>query len=344
MSVNLNLNEEIFDGIIRTSPFVKDNNRFYNSRSNNGISVYNNGNPSRHGANTLCNCTAFAWGAYNETLYRSNPSEYKGFVYVPKDAKYAYEEAKKKGIPTLAIEDTPPLGGIIVWGGTANHMAYISKVIDKDTIEIMQSGWGYAPWTLRNNANTGWVNDCRIVRRNQNGSNVWGYRGSGIGFIKNTAVYAPLPQDSPATIYSVTQTDRSTIEIKGNMGGIDGITTDNIIYYKWNSNTVSLNNYDGYIYASSGSVVNKDYTLYLTKPYEAESISVIPYQVNTGYENFAGAIFNITLIATIPCIYINSADRMVQSIPYVYYNGQWKKATPMIYSNNKWNIIYNDKE
>ena len=324
---------------LRTSR-PESGNPYYNTKSNGGYSTCIVGQPTVSGLNVLCNCVGLADGAFNETYVKNTPGAVAREHYALNcEANLFITRAKALGLTTKAASDIPPVGGIIVWGGTANHVAYISEVKDNNTIVIHQSGWDTPSWE--------W--DIRTVTRNQNGSNLWAYRGTCLGFIVNPAIGdtptpTPSPEDYPANIHNVTRTNKTTVKITGELGGITNITTDNILYYKWNTNTVSSTNYDGYVYASSGSISNRIYTVNINKPYEAGSIAVIPYQINTGYDRYPGRVFTTNLTSSIPCINVIFKGISVQSIPYVFYKGQWKRAVPLIYTNNKWNTIYNDKK
>lgn len=335
MSINRNLTTETFNGSIRTNAFVLDGNKFYNRTNVGGISRCINGNPMRNGANVLCNCVGFAWGAFNETWSKGSPDTWKGFTFVNGDGKNIYGNAKAAGWQCVEPSGTPPLGGLIVWGGKGNHVAYIAEVIDNNTIRILQSGYNTPSWTQRNINNTGWVNDDRIVTRTSN----WGYRGTPLGFVVNPgANKVPTPDDNPAKITSILQISQTNIRVNGNSNGVSGITTGSRIYYKWNSNTVSSADYSGYVDGGITFDVN------ITKPREATSVAICPYQINTTGLVVMGIISVSQLTASIPCIYVTTSSKRCQGIPYIFTQGQWKSGVPLIYANGKWNTIYNDKE
>ena len=97
--------------------------------------------------------------------------------------------------------------------------------------------------------------------------------------------------------------------------------------------------------ASSGGIrLNRSYGLDIDKPHEAESIAIQPYQINTGYENYAGILYQQSLVSSIPCIYLQNNYNIVQSIPYIYNKGTIKRAVPLIYHNNTWYELWEDKK
>lgn len=343
--VYTNLTEETFNGSIRINGFVRDNNPYYN-RAPAGYSNCVSGSPTRNGANVLCNCVGFAWGAFNETWQKGSPSTYKGFTRTFGDGSTIYDKAPSIGLQQVNVNDTPPLGGLIVWKGAANHVAYISAVIDSNTIQIIQSGWGYPKWTQRNNANTGWCNDTLTVTRNQKGKNVWGYYGECAGYVANPGGgYRPSPADYPCNISTVDELSRTQLLIKGNLGGIAGITVDNHLYYKWNSDDASTTNYDGLVPVSTGVIYeDRSYAVYIDKPSSASKIAIRPYQINQGYDNYAGALYVKELTSSIPCINVLNGVQWAQGLPYIFTNGQWKTGIPIVYSQGKWQVIYNNKK
>ena len=335
MSVDKTLTEETFaDNGVRTSSFIKDNNPFYNTTGTGGYSTCIVGSPSRAGANTLCNCVGLAWGAFNESWQKGSPQTYTKFTRSTGDAETIIDKASSVGLSTLPVSSTPPVGGLIVWGGTANHVAYISEVHSSDSITIIQSGYDTPSWTLRNNANTGWVCDSRVVTRNQKGTNVWGYRGTCLGFVINPGI-STITVTKPS-ISLIQQTSATTIRVQGSKG-----TTANYqstkIYVKWNSSSVSSTNYD------LMQTVTTDFVLNFSKPREATSVSILPVTYTTS-SSIIGAVKIQQLTASIPCINVCKGSTMLQGIPYIFTQGQWKKGVPTLFTGGKWYTIYNDKK
>ena len=70
MAVDIYQNKEQFKNGVRINEFILDNNKWFNRTSSGGYSTNIKGNPSRLGADVLCNCTGFACGAFNETYYK----------------------------------------------------------------------------------------------------------------------------------------------------------------------------------------------------------------------------------------------------------------------------------
>ena len=167
-----------------------------------GISTSIVGHPVVLGLSTLRNCVGAAWGAFNETwaINAPNNGPVGGFYARPVEAKLTLDECKKdsilkdyvvciRGKGAIPNPDTyiPPLGGIIVWAEGANHVAYISQIIDANTIEIQQSSWGGARWPGTNNGD--WYTKSNVTRGS---NNTWWFNnnniyGKCIGFIKNPA-------------------------------------------------------------------------------------------------------------------------------------------------------------
>lgn len=339
MPVNVNLTSEEFQGSIRKNGFVVDHNRFYNNGHAGGISGCINGKPTRNGANVLCNCVGFAWGAYNETWSKGQPDTWRGFTFVRGDAKNILNNAKKdKRLSPYVLPPGayPPLGGLVFWGGNANHVAYISDVIDNNTITIIESGYTTPKWTVRNTANTGWCNNT--VPNVSRGKN-WGYRGTVLGFLSNPGATTLVnPGDNPANISSITQLSKTQIRVVGKSNGVSGTTTGSIVYYKWDSNGVSDSDYSGYVQ------VGLDFDIIITKPHEADNVAICPYQLNNDGNTYRGILSVADLIASIPCIYTTVNGQRRQGIPFVYTQGVWKRGVPLLYTNGIWNEIYVNKE
>ena len=230
MSVDTSLKTEKFDGAIRLNAFIQDGNKWFNNGNAGGYSRNINGKPTLDGANVLCNCTGFASGAFNETYYRgmrlqglpakkfpfqfrSNANLFIKGIYDPAFNHWDSSTAVLKDYVTPP-ENKPPVGGIIVWGGTANHVAYISEVSeDGNTIVILQAGYNTPIWGKRNNDNTGWCCDRREIIREPDKPYLWRYGWGGsdtgkvcLGYIANpglpkTGDYGVIIGDRPCVPY-----------------------------------------------------------------------------------------------------------------------------------------------
>lgn len=182
---------------------AESGNKFYNNASAGGISNCIEGSPVVNGYNVLCNCVGLAWGCYFETWYHNDINSYNeagGFSSrVQGDGGSLIDGCKSSTIFKDYVIDnpaeTPPKGGLIVWGGTANHTAYISDVSeDGNTITIHQSAYGGASWndSSINGISGAW--QIKTITRNNKGSNLWWYQNTGYegavckGFIKNIGV------------------------------------------------------------------------------------------------------------------------------------------------------------
>lgn len=207
MATDKSLTSEVFVKGVRKNGFILKNNPFYNRKSSGGYSGCIAGSPMRAGADVLCNCVGLANGAFNETYVKckqlSNSSfvakQYYAFV---SNGNKTIDTAKSLGLTTIDPSGNPPVGGLIAWGGGANHVAYIADVIDNDSIVIVQAGYNTESWTVANNAGTGWCCDTRTIKRGSN--NLWPYQNtcpSGttcLGFVVNPAV-AEVP-DTPVEV------------------------------------------------------------------------------------------------------------------------------------------------
>lgn len=181
------------------------NNKFFNNSSGGGISNCSDGSPMVEGYNVLCNCVGLAWGCFYETWYHNDIDSFNdagGFnSRVRGDGGTIVDGCKSSNIfKKYVIDDpskTPPKGGMIVWSGSANHVAYISDVSeDGNTITIHQSAYGGASWddSAINGINGAW--QIKTITRNNKGSNLWWYQNTGYngatceGFIANPGVVA----------------------------------------------------------------------------------------------------------------------------------------------------------
>lgn len=256
------------------------------------------------------------------------PQEYYPFN---SNADRFIELAKGFGLETRSASEKPPLGGLIVWGGTANHAAYISEVINDNTITIHQSGWDTPEWE--------W--NIRNVSRNQNGTNLWGYKGTCLGFIVNPAISeepepGPDPADYPPEIEYITPLDSTHFKVSYKMNGVEGITTGYTVYTKWDSTYVSETTYDRRENFYRNMIITTE------KPSDVSRVAILLVQHNITGQEIKSIIRTAALYYSVPCINIYVGNKIVQATPYIYTNGQWKECVPTIYTNGQWKEIYED--
>ena len=304
-------------------------NPYYNNSSS-GISPHYSscitGRPTVAGLNVLCNCVGLADGAFNETYVENSDASPGEHYRLNSDASQFINLANRLGLETLPPSAYPPLGGLIVWGGSANHVAYISYVFDENKIEISQSGYDTPSWE--------W--DIRNITRNQNGTNQWWYStGTCLGFIVNPAIGAgPQPTLQFPEITSIQSVSSTRITVTGTANAESNSQVR--LYIKWDSNNVSQSNYDTVV------TVRGNFTVNITKPRRAASVAILPVRTEDGIE---GSVYLATgLIVAIPCINIYVNNDMKQSIPHVYTKGRWREVLPVLRTNNQWKEIWNVKE
>lgn len=334
-------------------------NVFYNTKAHNGISTCIQGNYSseyysRWGLDVLRNCVGSASGAFNETFAKTLGIGNVFAWSLNTNAHKLIEQAKGltyKGISLkdyiLDKTDIPPLGGLIVWQN--QHVAYICKVKDNDTIVVQQSGYGETRPAPHFDSNSnedgsyrwGWREDT-YKRGSDNNWNSSGSFGTCLGFIANPAVQGyvppspeppdpPEPTIEPPQVTKIDSVSSEQIDITVETNGSEVVN----LYIRWDTNTVTENNYH-LLVTVTGTTVKTS----VTKPRSATSVSVLPVR-----NSYRGTIVTKeNLIASIPCINVYNNNRMVQAIPYVYTGGQWKITLPCIRSNGKWIEIWNDKK
>lgn len=247
MSVNTSLKTEQFKGAIRINAFVEDGNKWFNNGNAGGYSgningwvnnSYGKNQPGLVGANVLRNCTGFASGAFNETYYRGMklqglpakrfPFQFRSnanlFIEGIYNSSYNHGDKSTSSLKDYVIppEGIPPLGGLIIWGGTANHVAYISDVSeDGNQITILQAGWQTSAWTVRNNENTGWCCDKRTLTREPSTKHLWRFSGNSgtcLGYIANPGVttlndYGVIIGDKSYVPYIFSKKEKRWVEV-----------------------------------------------------------------------------------------------------------------------------------
>ena len=183
------------DSIISTN-IVYKNNPYYNTTAAGGKSRCAVGNPKRTGANVLCNCVGFAWGAYNETWNKFD-SSHTDFIFENGNGNQILDNIIKNDTMLkpfiLKPSQRPPKGGLIMWGGkrhsfrdsdndgdkewvvkNVNHVAFIVDVKSNDEIVIAQAGYNTPGWSV----DRGEYFECNkyTTTRNHGGTNLWWYQ------------------------------------------------------------------------------------------------------------------------------------------------------------------------
>ena len=141
--------------------------KYYNTRSNGGVSTCIQGKPVQEGLNVLCNCVGYAAGRFHEIMGSD------GFTYsgLNCNAEDFIERAKSAG---LQVSSSPTLGGIMVWklgsAGNGNdgagHVAVVEEIIDSNNILISESGYNsFAFQTRKISSSTGWDTQRGYVYR-----------------------------------------------------------------------------------------------------------------------------------------------------------------------------------
>ena len=312
------------------------NNPYYNnnqySRCTTGYSEsYPNGYP---GLNVLPNCVGSAWGCFNETyIYTTGASA--GFHYwVNGDGSQIYDNVTNPSVTKvgdlteyrLNVESIPPKGGLICWGGGANHVAYISDVTDGNNITTQDSSWGgYSSSTFPDS-----IWDIRPRRRNEGGTNVWSHITAGVvcqGYIANPAIGgSPLPK-----ITLIQQLRSTQVLVEGNVNN-DGSTINLKLYVKWDSTNASIDNYDEIYEQTTASTFN----IILNKPRKSTSVAILPVREDNTVNFTIGLLQTAALEANGSCIYLFNNNQIKETIPYIYHNGTWKETIPYIYHNGTW--------
>ena len=205
------------------------NNKFYNTRSYSGYSTCIEGEYYTHSYcesrgktfyagkygvphlagkcnpqySVLPNCVGLASAAFNETFVRN--SQIKGLKWKDKDvvdkeyfalncnANGFIKRAESLGLATRSPDECPPLGGIIVWGNGANHVAYITKVYDKGNgnyeCDVIQSGYGGWNGDPKGGNDPVWCSAVRRIRKSSGwDSGAGGDKNKCIGFVVNPAI------------------------------------------------------------------------------------------------------------------------------------------------------------
>ena len=133
------------------------NNKFYNTKANNGYSTCINGSPSDKDCNVLANCVGYACGRFNEIIGKM------AYPSLNCNAENFIERAQKLG---LKVSMVPTLGGIMVWqkgnslsgSDGAGHVAIVERIDNDKQIYTSESAYGSKAFynVLRNNTNGRW--------------------------------------------------------------------------------------------------------------------------------------------------------------------------------------------
>lgn len=324
----------------------------------------------RPGARILDNCAGFANGAYNETFYENmklkipNLEKKQYFRFTCNANLFYTKRALSKSLHPAFTESLvdfevfkntclltpdliPPEGGIICWGGDANHAAYIEKVVNENEIIIQQSGYRTPLWTTEDKSRGGYyVNRKHIYRDYKDRKNIWWFNNNGNkltagkycqGFIANPAI--DVKCDAVPTIEYIRQQSPTEVCIKGSINSQQHNVAYSRIFYKWNGNVVvgESNNYDNVI-----NIPNNDFLITLDKPRSANYISVIVINYGNDNDECRGEIVTSALIESYPSISLIGQDGIKKdTIPYVYTNNKWNEAIPTLYIDKSWHEIYN---
>ena len=358
-------------------------NPFYN-KGNGGVSTCIYGNTNNNfmkgrlpGLNVLPNCVGFAAGAYNETFHsvvnpdgrarfyfslNSNACRFlelaKGMSYTDKSKGFDFK--LKDYILTKAQQPnhTPTVGGIMVWGPSPGHVAYVYKVIDKDRVCTLESNWKSGkPFIRYSNSEDRRSDDMYNAApryRNSGGANNWGIGGSFyyLGCLSNPVVtpgtvalnyepYVVSIEEEGNEIYNT-----GKIHIRVNVGGSTK-KVDVTMYYAFNEaiDTLTSSNYQGMV---QWTECNKDneYTHTIEDKLEEryERIGIILKQSpakslkddKTATIETKVVTYNLKVPAFIPGGGININGKNCIAIPHIYTNNMWLPATPRIYTKGSW--------
>jgi hypothetical protein len=329
----------------------------------------------RPGATALDNCVGFANGAFNETFYinmcaSGKTIPQKEYFKFNCNAKNIFATRVQRGAEVhpavqdglVTIEDLqkcfisangmPKEGSIVCWGGDdTNHTAYVSEVIDYNTIVILQSGFGLPAWTTPVYDDKGqlveYLCEKRTIHRDfGDRKNIWWFNNNGFnlkessycqGFLSNPAV--SIPVFHPPVIESIESPNGTTVIIKGQRGMPEDPTTHTRIYYKWGHN-VTEENYTNYI-----ETYDLNFTITLNKPRREKSISVLALSLWATERWSLSGVINQDLMRSFPCIkLLTPENKVVNTIPSIYTGEKWVEVIPTFREDNHWYHIYNDSK
>ena len=125
---------------IRTTK-PKKGNKFYNTKSNGGLSICIKGYPTDKNADVLSNCVGYACGRFNEIIGKMK------YPYFNCNAEDFIKRAKEF-YPELIIEtdiNKPKVGAIVVHegkGSKAGHVYIIERINEDGSIYTSESAYG----------------------------------------------------------------------------------------------------------------------------------------------------------------------------------------------------------
>ena len=181
---------------IRTTK-PKKGNKFYNTKSNGGLSICIKGYPTDKNADVLSNCVGYACGRFNEIIGKM---EYPYFNCNAED----FIKRAKDFYPDLEIEtdiNKPRVGAIVVHegkGNTAGHVYIIEKINSDGSIYTSESAYG----------STAFFNATRKKSNNYG----LGINYPFLGYIYNPSIKdeEPIPESEEFDNYKVKKNDNLT--------------------------------------------------------------------------------------------------------------------------------------
>lgn len=353
-------------------------NVFYNTGSK-GISTCRYGNTDNNwfkgqlpGLNVLPNCVGFASGAFNETFNSVvNPNGIPkfyfsglncgaaGFIDRAKTLSACGYSLKNYILPKTA---TPTVGGIMVWG--ANHVAYVYKVVDQNTVFTLESNWKLGkPFIRFSDGSDKRPDDMYNGLPRRRGTGNWGISNY-LGCIANPVVtdastleYISSPplhgEPYVATIEEKVIDGVDTIRLAINPGGSSDKPITLTTYYVFNEDINKLseeyiknkdNSSNLNIRVENNAVKNTAFYVDIEDSIFYKKIGVILKQEqqvdSTGSKKtvFSEKImFNLEAPDIIAGAGIcDSEGNTAPTQEYIYHNGVWRKARPFIYHNKEW--------
>lgn len=171
--------------------------KYFIRKANGGLSPCIPGNDAYglrpFNGSTLPNCVGLVTGEFNRRIFGEGEDaqcKYLGNRNAKEFGIFAEQQGLKTG-------QDPAEGACMVWGGSGDgHVAIVDKVIDKDTVQTVESGWSYRTTPIVR----------ELIRKR--GSGNWGQSYAFLMFI-----YAPNTPDPPApvvTYYTVKRGDNLT--------------------------------------------------------------------------------------------------------------------------------------
>ena len=283
------------------------------------------GSDGRYG---LPNCTCYAWGRFWEISDQVSCTS--GNVPSPKmtgNAGNWISNLKKLGDECpyeLGLRPTerssslpsPRLGAVACWGrsGHAGHVAIVER-IDMVTGDfwVSQSGYTRSSSKMEKYYFMFPENSKKRSKSSDYGEYVFQ------GFIYNPFVTDDINKFSPY-ITHIDQISPIEIQIK-----LSRINSGMMCYYKWNSDTVSIEDNDGYINIDTLTGTTTTFTIDKKRDAHYVSMMLVPYGDTTNAYDYAYQI----LVPSVPCMWIPRGG-LKKSIPLVKYNGEIREVIPVV--------------